>query len=85
MTKEDITNAMVRETPYFISPNLIPYIHEAMSIYAKLAFDAGRSVTFIDNVTGCFRSTTRIPDKAEFETFEDFTEDKSRVKFKYEE
>lgn len=35
MTKQEITDKMCQETPYFIPPQTICYIHEAMDIYAK--------------------------------------------------
>jgi len=35
MTKQEITDKMCQETPYFIPPQTIIYIHEAMDIYAK--------------------------------------------------
>ncbi len=71
------------EALYPIEGAIRRFILEAMWEYSKLAFEEGRSVTFIEKVTVCLRIISKVPDDAEFETVEDFTEDKSRVKFKY--
>lgn len=35
MIKQEITDKMRHEMPFYVSPQIIPYIHEAMDIYAK--------------------------------------------------
>lgn len=35
MIKQEITDKMRHEMPFYVSRKVIPYIHEAMDIYAK--------------------------------------------------
>ena len=58
MTAKEIIQKMVDEMPYDLERKIVPYIEEAMSIYAKAkakeAFEAAREPEYIDTGDGCF-------------------------------